>query len=321
MASRSLKLILTVGAMLTVATTRLGAEDALVEGPLAPLATALGFSKFQMDLFLQEISTVVSDPSSINGVVKGQCTSGPKCAKQAYMNLHWLLHQHRILPADVTWQRGAAARQYITNFLRNTAVPHLISSNVTGRCLEWDVKPGSYTSNAACQVTDGITYTEQSKQFGTSRAAAGVNSGTQFFGDIHNFSSTFPELVGAYDVVFCTQVFEHLHDPFQAAREIFNIVRPGGKVIVTAPHISPEHGVPYDFFRYTHRGLMTVFEKAGFSVHTIEKEGNVANVVAMFEGMDIHISPLLVTTDKSGDDKGTPYGNYLHLNMIVSKPM
>eukprot|EP00798_Chlamydomonas_sp_ICE-L_P027878 gene27878-11992_t len=310
MAPRSLKLFLTVGVMLAVATTRISAEDARVEGPLAPLATAFGFSQSQMDLFLHEINTIVSDPSSITGAVKGQCTSGPKCAKQAYMNLHWLLHQHRILPVDITWQRGAAARQYIHNFLENNAVPHLISSNVIGRCLEWDVRPGSYSSNAACQVTDGITYTEQHNQFGTSLAAKGVKSGTQFLGDIHNFSSTFPELV-----------FEHLHDPFQAAREIFTIVRPGGKVIVTAPHISPEHGVPYDFFRYTRMGLMTVFMKAGFTVDTIEKAGNVANAVAMLEGMDVHVSHLLLVTNKSGDDKGTPYGNYLHLNMIVSKPM
>eukprot|EP00798_Chlamydomonas_sp_ICE-L_P001981 gene1981-33398_t len=83
MAPRSLKLFLPVGVMLAVATTLISADDALVEGPLAPLATAFGFSQSQMDLFLQEINTIVSDPSSINGAVKGQCTSGPKCAKQA----------------------------------------------------------------------------------------------------------------------------------------------------------------------------------------------------------------------------------------------
>eukprot|EP00798_Chlamydomonas_sp_ICE-L_P000326 gene326-33537_t len=307
--------------MLAVATSRISAEDARVEGPLAPLATAFGFSQSQMDVFLQEINTIVSDPSSINGAVTGECTSGPKCAQQAYMNLHWLLHQHRILPVDVTWQRGSADRLYIGNFLKNTAIPHLISSNVVGRCLEWDVRPDSYSSNAACQVTDGITYTENKDQFGTSQAAKGVKSGTQFFGDIHNFSSSFPGLVGVYDIVFCTQVFEHLHDPFLAAREIFAIVRPGGKVIVTAPHISPEHGVPYDFFRYTRKGLRTVFKKAGFTINTIEKEGNVANAVAMLEGMNAHVSHLLLATNKSGDDKRTPYGNYLHLNMLVTKPM
>lgn len=40
------------------------------------------------------------------------------------------------------------------------------------------------------------------------------------------------------DVVICTEVFEHLFDTVGASQEIFRVLRPGGKVIVTVPNVA-----------------------------------------------------------------------------------
>jgi 2-polyprenyl-3-methyl-5-hydroxy-6-metoxy-1,4-benzoquinol methylase len=44
----------------------------------------------------------------------------------------------------------------------------------------------------------------------------------------------FPD--GAFDLIWCSEVVEHLEDPVLAAREFRRVVRPGGDVIVTTPN-------------------------------------------------------------------------------------
>lgn len=69
---------------------------------------------------------------------------------------------------------------------------------------------------------------------------------------------------GSLDAVLCTQVLEHLPEPGQALSEFHRLLRPGGRLFLTAPLVWEEHEKPYDFFRYTRSGLEHLLEKAGF---------------------------------------------------------
>jgi SAM-dependent methyltransferase len=67
-----------------------------------------------------------------------------------------------------------------------------------------------------------------------------------------------------FDAVLCTQVLEHLEWPRESVKEMYRVLKPGGKLFMTVPMTHPEHQTPYDFFRYTSYGLESICKHAGF---------------------------------------------------------
>lgn len=64
-------------------------------------------------------------------------------------------------------------------------------------------------------------------------------------------------------MVLATQVLEHVPEPKQMLQEISRVLRPGGHLILTAPHIWGIHEAPHDYFRFTHYGLEYLARQAG----------------------------------------------------------
>ncbi|MGE0555731.1 MAG: methyltransferase domain-containing protein [Gemmatimonadales bacterium] len=79
-----------------------------------------------------------------------------------------------------------------------------------------------------------------------------------------------PVVDGSFDAAIHFAVMEHVPDPFQATREIFRVLKPGGRCYCFLPLVRPEHMAPYDFFRYTRYGARAVFERAGLVVERVE---------------------------------------------------
>lgn len=69
---------------------------------------------------------------------------------------------------------------------------------------------------------------------------------------------------GTFDALLCTQVLEHLEWPRESIKEMYRVLKPGGKLYITAPMAHPEHQSPHDFFRYTSYGLESICRHAGF---------------------------------------------------------
>ncbi len=95
--------------------------------------------------------------------------------------------------------------------------------------------------------------------------------------DLHSL----PFADGSFDIVICTQVLEHLREPWLALAELHRLLKPGGAIIGTAPLAFGEHQVPHDYFRYTRYGLRGLLEAAGFNVKEIEPRGGYFKYISM----------------------------------------
>jgi SAM-dependent methyltransferase len=92
---------------------------------------------------------------------------------------------------------------------------------------------------------------------------------------------------GAFDVVICEQVIEHVVDPQAAARNLRGLCSPGGHVIVSTPFLVRIHELPMyglrDYWRFTPRGLRLLLERAGLTVDAVDSWGNRGCVVGNFD--------------------------------------
>jgi SAM-dependent methyltransferase len=79
----------------------------------------------------------------------------------------------------------------------------------------------------------------------------------------------------SYDAVLCTQVLEHLERPSDCLSELYRVLKPGGRLYLTAPMSHFEHQVPYDFFRYTSFGLDSLLKGAAFKENQITPFGGI----------------------------------------------
>lgn len=78
---------------------------------------------------------------------------------------------------------------------------------------------------------------------------------------------------GSFDAVLCSEVLEHVPEPLNVVREIARILKPGGRLILTAPLGSGIHQEPHHYFGgYTPYWYRKFLAEAGFT--QIEVEAN-----------------------------------------------
>ncbi len=64
-----------------------------------------------------------------------------------------------------------------------------------------------------------------------------------------------------FDHVLCCAVLEHTRRPWDVAREICRVLKPGGRVLVDYPFLQGVHGYPHHYFNATPRGAISLFEQ------------------------------------------------------------
>ena len=65
---------------------------------------------------------------------------------------------------------------------------------------------------------------------------------------------------GEFEVVLCTEVLEHVQNPFLAVSELERVLCQGGVLLLSTRFIYPIHDAPNDYFRYTKYGLRHLFQ-------------------------------------------------------------
>ena len=68
------------------------------------------------------------------------------------------------------------------------------------------------------------------------------------------------------DTILSTQVLEHVYDFRAYLADCSRLLRPRGRLILSAPMHWRHHEVPYDYWRFTKFGLWQSLEDAGFSI-------------------------------------------------------
>ena len=93
--------------------------------------------------------------------------------------------------------------------------------------------------------------------------------------DIISDIASIPEPDGSFDVILCTEVFEHIINPLEAVREFSRLLKKDGVLIITAPFCSLTHFAPYHFYTGFNKYFYeTAFLKNGFETIEIAANGN-----------------------------------------------
>lgn len=74
-----------------------------------------------------------------------------------------------------------------------------------------------------------------------------------------------------FDLVLSTQVLEHVAQPARYLAECGRVLKPGGRLLLTTHGVYPDHGCPYDFWRWTGDGLRRHLGDAGFRVEALQQ--------------------------------------------------
>ena len=84
-----------------------------------------------------------------------------------------------------------------------------------------------------------------------------------------------PEPDAAFDAILCSEVLEHVPEPTKALDEFARLLKPGGKLILTAPFASLVHFAPYHycsgFSRYWYEHHLT---RRGFQIEELTPNGD-----------------------------------------------
>lgn len=92
--------------------------------------------------------------------------------------------------------------------------------------------------------------------------AAWDYSGLDVLGDLR----ALPFAGGSYDAAVCIQTLEHVNEPMRVLNEIGRVLKPGGRLYLSAPMSWHQHQKPHDYFRYTSFGFRHLLEHSGMRV-------------------------------------------------------
>lgn len=102
--------------------------------------------------------------------------------------------------------------------------------------------------------------------------------------------SNIPVEDNRYDMVLFTQVMEHLPDPLLVLKELHRVLKPSGKLWLSAPFNYEEHEQPYDFYRYTQFGFNHLLKEGGFKIEELDwLEGYYGTVAYQMKSMAINL--------------------------------
>lgn len=124
--------------------------------------------------------------------------------------------------------------------------------------------------------------------------------------DIVSDITAIPQPDQSFDAIMCIEVFEHISEPIEAVKEFSRLLKPNGKLILTAPFCSLTHFAPYFFYtgysKYWYEKFLT---DNGFTIKEIYYNGNffsyltqemirLPRVIINFSSMNILLKYLII---------------------------
>lgn len=114
--------------------------------------------------------------------------------------------------------------------------------------------------------------TDSKKTIGKENEASEYNYGSlDYVGDVWDIK----EADNSFDVILCTEVFEHIPYPNETIAEFSRLLKPNGILILTAPCNSLRHMDPYFFYSgFSDRWYEALLPEHGFRIQSIEPVGD-----------------------------------------------
>jgi SAM-dependent methyltransferase len=110
----------------------------------------------------------------------------------------------------------------------------------------------------------------RTQDFGKTPALAGQYANLDYECDINSI----PVPDAFFDVVLCTEVLEHVPRPIDVLQEFARILRPGGKLLITAPLGSFLHFEPHHYYGgYTPHWYSKFLTEKGFGIDVLIPNG------------------------------------------------
>jgi len=110
--------------------------------------------------------------------------------------------------------------------------------------------------------------------------------------DKHSFycdiTKEIPKPDNHYDLIICNEVLEHINEPFLALKEFNRILKPNGKLVLTAPQSHGLHQEPHNYFNYLSHGLEYLLKKANFTDIQVSPLGGIFHLLGKVLGNAIN---------------------------------
>jgi SAM-dependent methyltransferase len=108
---------------------------------------------------------------------------------------------------------------------------------------------------------------------------------------------SFPFVDNEFNAVLSNQVLEHVFNPDEFLSEIYRVLKPGGRLLLTVPFIWDEHEQPNDYARYSSFGLKSLLTRNGFKIIKYEKIG--ADASTLFQLINVYLYKLVKNWNKN----------------------
>jgi hypothetical protein len=120
-----------------------------------------------------------------------------------------------------------------------------------------------------------------------------------------------------FALAICCSVLEHVNKPWLMADNITRLVRPGGRLYVSVPWVWRYHPYPDDYFRFSFRGVRSLFEQFdwGTAYYSTTAEGDFYPIEESRPGIDNALAVVV----KASETLKRKYLPYLMVNMIGTK--
>lgn len=163
-----------------------------------------------------------------------------------------------------------------------------------------------------------------------------IESDNKIRGVIYYDGHTLPFKDESFDSIISSEVFEHIDNIDEIVIELKRVLKTGGVMLLTVPFVYPKHCWPYDFRRYTTKGLKKLLTNAGFACIECKTDSNYQECLAQLKNVywqeDVKVKTaigkigknLVITINNLNGviaGKLLPYSNKLYLDniMIVKK--
>lgn len=88
---------------------------------------------------------------------------------------------------------------------------------------------------------------------------------------------------GALDAILCTEVIEHVVDPMTVLAEFHRLLKPGGRLLITAPLLSHLHMEPFHYYGgFTHYWYEYWLPRKGFTIESVTRAGGPGRTCTTF---------------------------------------